>query len=322
MSEVNDNFAYEYLNERNDYIESRKTELLTKCNQNQIQIDELKEKIVEIKENYDETYELFSPKPRTSEFSKTEMAVLAARQSELLADNRNYLKEIEDLKDEQEKIEACFNLIRNGEKISKADYDINCATNVYMEQKGNVDYLLDAVIGEIDETSNDLKKVVKNHITLKNVESRLVQAKKNIYASAGAVTGLKDSDKLENKLETIIGKLNHDYDNKISFTYEGEIDRASDFSKDMIYKISKNILNQIVSDVKGKVTFKLAGKEKHVNIVFEIPIDEELTKDTLLNYYIDRKESTITVRDLILFSNGEEAEFDDASKKQFIIRIS
>lgn len=333
MSEVNSNFAYEYLSERNDYIEGRKTELLNKCNQNQLQIDELKEKIVEIKDNYDETYELFSPKPRTSEFSKTEMAVLATRQSELLADNQKYLKKIEKLKDEQEKIKICFRMLKEGKevdttvadtaRINTTEFDRKCATSVYMNDRSNMEYLLENVIGEINETSKDLKSVIKNHITLKNVESRLAQTKKKIYESVNEITGVRNDENLKEKMETIVEKLNLKCNQKIQFSTEGEseIDSASEFAKDMIYRLSRNILKQITNDIEEKITFRLVGKAKHVNIIIEIPIESKYTKEKLFRYYIDRKESTITVKDLIEFSNADEAEFDDAEKKQFIIRI-
>lgn len=145
MKNENSVFARNYLSGRYEQINKKKMDLQSKCSKNKDDVVELSKKIEQIKENIDEAYEIFSPIPKTNGFTKTEMAILAQKQVELLEQNKEYELEVTGLESELEVLEKCISFF---ESEDTEDCSLESLNEMFMKQLAQIQTSVKRIVPE------------------------------------------------------------------------------------------------------------------------------------------------------------------------------
>ncbi len=108
--------AESYLDNRLETLSDERALLITKLNKTQLEIDEIDNKILAMRDEVDKAFEVFSPRPKKNDFAKLEIEKLEKHKGEL-----ELL--IEELLERRHVIEEDIKLIREalGEEIEECD---------------------------------------------------------------------------------------------------------------------------------------------------------------------------------------------------------
>lgn len=321
MEIENSNLSKKYLRGRYEEIKKRRTHLMNQCNKNQLEATELTGKISQIRNNIDEAYEIFSPKPRATGFTKTEMAVLAQKQNELLEQNHAYRKEIAEINQEMKTIRQCIELLDNGDVLSMSSDDLNCIEHYYNDNYRAISNLEYQIMEQLEEMQMSIKENVPNKTQYRNIEQLINATKDHIKCYTNNMIPINMDENLSGKVEEIVEVLNRDHSDRIGCFYDGKLDEISMFKKQLILDVIKTILTEMLESYDGNIVLKIAGKETFVNLVFEIDKNSNITPLILKLLKVHGKDSNLTISDCVNLGEGEFVEFEEEEKKQLIVRI-
>ncbi len=321
MSEVTGNFTIDYLNSRKNFVIDRKKILTNKCKNNEKQIKDLDLKIHEIESQYDEAYEIFSPKPRNSETSKTEMAVLAQKQVDLTKEIKNMKAEIEDLIVEEGKIDTCLKLIANGEVFSKAINEFGFVTHVYLDEINMIHNFSSALDDFMNKLNHGINDILKSPQYLSRMNDLVKESSENLYQAIREYSYLTIEDNLEDAIDTYVSNLNRTYNDRIAAIYEPCEKEITYLTRSEIYRIICATLNGLLPITKKNILLRLSYKANYMMISFELSSTESVDIAQIKELSVNQL-SPLTVDDILSIAHGKCVKITDDDILKFIFSIA
>lgn len=302
----NKNYVSTYLINRLESIFKEKMILSAQISKNNIEILELNNKIVEIKDKIDEAYEIFSPNPVTSHFNKTEMAVLAEKQNDLREKNNTLCKQTEELEIEEKQVKECIILIENGIVLAKNLNETKCAERFCADISARVE-----IAGE--ELKDDLEKIrnTRNTKIIDNMLEKYVSTFEEIEV-AEFVT------KLDNSLRI----LNQKYDDRIGVFYEGLATKLSKFIVNIAYKLIVEVLEEVLMEyIDNQIILKITIQDNIIILDLKINDGNNIDFESILYKNIGIGDSNLTYMDLLNICNGGYVNLNIDKRKEIVIKI-
>lgn len=280
--------AESYLDNRLETLSDERALLITKLNKIQLEIEEIDNKILAMREEVDKAFEVFSPRPKKNDFAKLEIEKLEKHKGEL-----ELL--IEELSERRHVIEEDIKLIREalGEEISEYDellldedngknfeevYGLQILESQEAERKRIARDLHDSIVQVLTNL------VHKCEICMKIVDMDTIRAKleleimsKTLRDAIGEMRNIIydlrpmsfDDLGLDITLERAIKSIDAETEMNVSLNIEGEKRELPGIVQLTIFRIIQECANNSIKYSKGgKLNIKVSYEEK--SVVLEI----------------------------------------------------
>lgn len=185
-----------YLYKRLDYLSEEKVNLITKINKVALEIEEVEQKIVEMSNDMDLAFEIFSPKPKKNDFNRKEIEKLEVRKEELVSLRDEFVKQCmtveEDIVEVKESLGEEFDeelLYDIDEKKEKTVIGLKILEGQELEKQ--------ELATSINETTNSVLNnlIYKCDMCLKIMDVDPIRAKLEIEIISKALRDMQDNIK-------------------------------------------------------------------------------------------------------------------------------
>ena len=253
---MNKKVVMEYMQGRLESINIERRKILTLLNQNVLEIEELNTKMAEMQKNYDEAYEIFSPKPRTVKLDKEGIAVLAEKQDDLNNENIQLKRQADELEHELEDILKSINVL-DDEVVQKSVRDKDSFVKRYILNLKN----------QLYDQEEKLEKVKKKSDN-KNTHNLLHEIKEMLPFDKRLT--------LSENIEEQVISLNKIYNDRIGVFYEGIRGEITLFKKIILLETIVSLLSELML------------LYPNINVILKIKIK---TNKVIVSVNTDKKQS-------------------------------
>lgn len=261
--------AEDYLYERREMLSGEKVKLITEINEIDLEREETEDKIRELEQSIDDSFEVFSPRTRKNDFVRNEIISFKERLEELLLIKKQKIEHLELVDNDLQMInealgdrddEEDFSYERQDEFYDNSISGISiienqeCINSIEAEKLlGTVNQALTNLVHKCEICSKVMEvDILRARLELEVMSDILKNTIKEVESIAYDIAPLSIGGSRENIIAEVIKSENQNDKADISFDIEGDINEIDEVEFITAVKILREVIRNSAGYFKGE----------------------------------------------------------------------